>query len=84
MKISLSHKGKILSEETKSKISKFRTETFGVKVEVTNLLSGAISRYDSLTLASVDLGVSRTAVAKAANLGKNLNKIYQVKYITKD
>lgn len=78
MKISISHKGKVLSEETKSKLSKFRTETFGVKVEVTNLLTGAITRYDSLTLASLDLGVSRTAVAKAANSGKNLKKIYQV------
>lgn len=55
-----------------------------MKVEVTNLISGAISRYDSLTLASVDLGVSRTAIAKAANSGKYLKKIYQIKYITKD
>ena len=84
IKISISHKEKVLSEETKSKISKFRTETSGVKVEVTNLLSGAINRYGSLTLASIDLGVSRTAVAKAANLGTKLKKIYVVKYITKD
>lgn len=79
MKISLFHKGKVLSKETKSKISKFRTETSGVKVEVTNLLSGATNKYDSLTLASLDLGVSRTAVAKAVNLGKKLKKIYEVK-----
>ena len=84
MKISSSHKGKVLSEETKSKISKSRTKIFGVKVEVINLLSGAIDRYDSLTLASKELGVSRTAVAKAAKSGNKLKNTYQVNYITKD
>ena len=84
MKLSILHKGKVLSEETKSKISKFRTKISGIKVEVENSLSGVVNRYDSLTLASIDLGVSRTAIAKAANLGKKLKKIYVVRYITKD
>ena len=80
-KISKHHKGKEKSLETKMKISETRTAKYGKKVEVTNLETGAINQYDSLTLAGKALGVSRPAVSNVVDTGKRLKKIYVIKYL---
>lgn len=64
-KISIARKGINISVETKAKLSSLMTVRRGVAVEVTNLISGEIKQYASLTLASVAMDVSRTAVKKA-------------------
>jgi len=64
-KLSLIKKGNKLSEKTRAKLSLIGIKREGVSVEVKNINSGEIKQYLSLTSASLDLGVSRTAIRKA-------------------
>ncbi len=79
IKISKARTGIKLSNQTKAKISLIVTERRGIKVEVTNIISGEVKEYDTLTSAGLDLNVSRTAIKKAMNLGKILKKTYLIK-----
>jgi group I intron endonuclease len=79
IKISLARKGVKLSDETKSKLSAIAIEREGVRVEVTNILTNEVSEYATITLASISLGVSRTAVRKCIITGKSLKKTYIIK-----
>jgi group I intron endonuclease len=79
IKISKSRLGIELFEETKAKISAATTERIGVKVEVNNIITGEIKEYETLTLASLALRVSRTAISKAIKSGKLINNTYIVK-----
>lgn len=56
-------------------------QTYRSHIQITNILTGAVSIYDSLVLASKDLGVSATAVAKVIDTDKKLKKIYDIKYL---
>ena len=78
-KISEVRRGIKLSNETKTKLSLIATEREGVKVEVTNIISGEVKEYATLTLAGLGLNVSRTAIKKAISSGKILKKIYLIK-----
>jgi hypothetical protein len=50
-------------------------------IEVTNLSTGAISRYDTKVSAGKVLNVSATAITKAIDTGKKLKKLYLIKYL---
>lgn len=78
-KISMARTGTILSNETKTKLSNIGAEIKGVPVKITNIVTGEVKQYSTLTLAGIDLGVSRTAVKKAVVSGKAIKKIYLVK-----
>lgn len=83
-KISVAHKGKTLSEATRSKLSVITTERIGIRVEVINTVTGQIYLYDSLTSAALTLGVSRTAIKKAMDLGRLIGKTFSIKFIAKN
>jgi hypothetical protein len=51
-------------------------------VEVTNKTTGAVSMYDTKASAGKALNVSATAITKAIDSGKELKKIYLIKYET--
>ena len=78
-KISATRKGIKFSDETRAKLSAIGAAKKGVAVEVINIISCEIKQYATLTLAALALGVSRTAVKKAMDLGKVLKKTYVIK-----
>jgi group I intron endonuclease len=82
-KISVARKGIKLSHETRDKLSVVGAMREGVAVEVTNINSGEIKQFITLTSASLALAVSRTAVRKAMLSGKVLKKTYIIKLISK-
>ena len=82
-KISNARKGIKLSNETRNKLSIILGKRYGVSVEVTNIISGEIKQYTTLTIAASTLGVTRTAVKKAMVSCRLLKKIYIVKPIYK-
>jgi group I intron endonuclease len=78
-KISKARTGMQHTSETKDKLSKITTERIGVGVIVENRITGEILEYETLTLASIALNVSRTAVSNAVKSGQPINKTYIVK-----
>jgi group I intron endonuclease len=78
-KISLARTGTRLSNETKTKLSNIGAAIRGVPVKITNTLTGEVKQCSTLTLASIALGISRTAIKKAMVSGKVLKKIYLIK-----
>lgn len=78
-KISKARTGIEFSEDTKAKISAATTERIWVRVEVKNIITGETKEYETLTLASLALHVSRTAVSKAIKSGKPINNTYIIK-----
>jgi group I intron endonuclease len=83
-KISVARLGIKLSNETRAKLSAITTVKKGIAVKVTNIVSGEINQYATLTLAALALGVSRTAVKKAMVLGTVLKKTYVINIKTKN
>lgn len=79
-KISKARTGIKLSNETRVKLSAIGTAKIGIAVKVTNIITNEVKEYATLTLAALALGVSRTAVKKAINLGKVIKKIYTIKF----
>ena len=61
-----------MSIETRTKLSAAAAEIRGVAVLVTNIETGDIVEYLTMTEASVALNVSRTAIKKVIQSGKNL------------
>ncbi len=76
LKISEARKGLKLSMETRAKLSAATTLIKGVSVVVKNVNTYEEILYPTLTAAAVALGVSRTAVKKAADSGNTLKKMY--------
>lgn len=72
-----------LSDLMRDKLSIIGILREGVSVEVTNIITGEIKKYLSLTSASLDLNVSRTAVSKAMKKNKILKDKYLIKLINK-
>ena len=62
--------------ETRAKLSAATTLIKGVSVVVKNVNTYEEILYPTLTAAAVALGVSRTAVKKAADSGNTLKKMY--------
>lgn len=83
VKISLARKGIKLSEKTKMKLSAIAIEREGVAVEVTNILTNEVKKYVTITLASISLGVSRTAIRNSIISGKPLKNTYIIKLLKK-
>ena len=79
IKISDARIGIKLSDETKAKLSLIATKREGISVLVTNIISGEIKEYATLTLAARALNVSRTAVKKSMDSGSIIKKTYIVK-----
>lgn len=75
-KISLARKNNKLSELTKSKLSDIAIERNGIAVEVTNVLTGEVKQYPTLTSAALALNVSRTAISKSLVLNRRIKKTY--------
>ena len=59
-----------MSMETRAKLSAITAAKHGVAVEVTNIKTGEIVQYSTMTAAGVALGVSRTAIKKVIQSGK--------------
>jgi group I intron endonuclease len=78
-KISMSRTGIKLSDETRAKLSAIGAKRNGIAIEVTNITSGEIKQYATLTLAALALGVSRTAVKKAMDLSRVIKNTYIIK-----
>ena len=77
-KLSEERKGIKLSSITRAKISKAAVALRGVTVSVKDLETSITTVYSSLTEAAIALGVSRTAVRKAADLNRHIRKRYFV------
>jgi group I intron endonuclease len=82
-KISLAKKGIKLSDETKAKLSAIGAARERVAIEVTNITSGEIKSYSTLTSAGLALGVSRTAIKKSMVSGIPIKKTYIIKSMDK-
>jgi len=78
-KISIARSGTKLSIETRTKLSAAAAEIRGVAVLVTNLETGDIVEYSTMTEASVGLNVSRTAIKKVLQSGKILRGKYIIR-----
>lgn len=78
-KISAARLGIKLSVETRAKLSAATTAIHGVAVEVTNIATGAVEQYSTLTEAGVALGVSRTAVKKVLQTGRVFRNNFVIK-----
>jgi group I intron endonuclease len=78
-KISVARKGIKLSDETRAKLSAAATAIQGVAVEVTNIKTGEINYFSTMTEAATALGVSRTAIRKTIQSGKILRDNYSIK-----
>jgi hypothetical protein len=50
-----------------------------VSIEVTNIKTGEIEEFSTMTAAGAALGVSRTAIKKASVSGNILRKSYTIK-----
>jgi len=50
-----------------------------VAVEVTNIVTGEIKEFSTMTAAGAALGVSRTAIKKTIETGKVLRNSYTIK-----
>lgn len=79
IKISNARIGIKLSNKTKAKLSLIATKREGISVLITNIISGEIQEYATLTLAAKALNVSRTAIKKFMDSGSILKKTYIVK-----
>lgn len=77
-KISLSRQGKVMSLDTRSKISAHMTKLIGKSIIVKNTITNEENEYQTLTEGAKALGVSRTAVKKVLDTSKLLLKIYSV------
>jgi group I intron endonuclease len=75
-KIANWHRGKIVSDETKSKISKARILKSGVGITVKDITNNEEICFESLTSAAKFLDVSRTAVSKALKSNNFIKKRY--------
>jgi group I intron endonuclease len=80
-KISCARKGMTLSNKTREKLSLIGTIRIGIPIEVRNVISNEVKEYPSLTLASSNMGVSRTAIRKAIKKDKIIKGIYSAKLI---
>jgi group I intron endonuclease len=78
-KISAARKGIKLSDETRAKLSAATAAIHGVSIEVTNIKTGEIEEFSTMTAAGAALGVSRTAIKKASVSGNILRKSYIIK-----
>jgi len=78
-KISAARRGIKLSVETRAKLSAATAAVHGVAVEVTNIKTGDTVQYSTMTEAGVALGVSRTSIKKAIQLGKIFRDNYIIK-----
>jgi group I intron endonuclease len=78
-KISAARLGIKLSIETRAKLSAATAAIHGVSVEVTNIKTGAIEQYSTMTEAGAALGVSRTTVKKVLQSGKIFRDNYTIK-----
>ena len=56
----------------------------GVAVDITNIISGEIKEYATLTLAGIASGVSRTAVRNAMQSSRALKNTYLIKLKNKN
>lgn len=83
VKISIAWTGVKVSDETKAKLSFIGANIRGVSVNITNIVTGEVKEYSTLTLAGLALGVSRTAVKKAMDSDRIIKKIYRIKRINK-
>jgi group I intron endonuclease len=82
-KISAARRGIKLSIETRAKMSAATTAIHGVAVEVTNIKTGDIVQYSTMTSAGAALGVSRTAIKKVIDSGKIFRDNYTIKLVKK-
>ena len=82
-KLSSIKKGNKLSIETRAKLSKIAILREGVSVEIKNIVTGETKQYASLTLAGLEIGVSRTAIKKALEKNGIIKDTYSVKLINK-
>lgn len=78
-KISAGRKGIKLSDETRAKMSAATTAIHGVAIEATNIKTGEIEEFSTMTAAGAALGVSRTAIKKASVSGNILKNSYTIK-----
>lgn len=67
-----------VSEETRLRNSAATTALIGIPVVVRNINTGEETEYINLTEAAKTLGVSRTAVKKALDLNKCINKTFSI------
>lgn len=67
-----------VSEETRLRNSAATTALIGIPVVVKNINTGEETEYINLTEAAKTLGVSRTAVKKALDLNKCINKTFSI------
>ncbi len=67
---------KIHSNLTKEKISK----TLGFTIEVTNIVTGITTVYDSIGKAAVAIDSSRTTISRYIRSGKLFKDIYKIMY----
>jgi len=78
-KISAARMGIKLSDETRAKLSAATAAIHGVAVEVTNIKTGEIEEFSTMTDAGTALGVSRTTIKKTIESGKILRNSYSIK-----
>jgi group I intron endonuclease len=76
---SLARLGVKASDETRAKISAATTALIGIPVRVKNVNTNEETEYVNLTEAGKALGVSRTAIKKALDLGRVLKKMYYIR-----
>lgn len=83
-KISAARKGIKLSIETRAKLSAITTAKHGVAVEITNIETGEIVQYPTMTAAGAALGVSRPAIKKVIqDSSRGTGKIFRGIYVIK-
>nr|QDG01230.1 GIY-YIG endonuclease [Scytalidium sp.] len=75
----LARLGKTVSDESRAKISAAQTALIGIAVVVKNINTDEEIEYSNLTEAAKAIGVSRTAVKKALDLGKNIKGTYFIR-----
>lgn len=75
-KISVARTGMKFTDEHRSKISVAMSAINGVAVIVTNIETGDIKEFATMTAAGAALGVSRTAIKKAIQSGKVFRDSY--------
>jgi len=79
-KISASRTGIKFTDEHRSKISEAMSAINGVGVIVTNIETGEIKEFATMTAAGAALGVSRTAIKKAIVSGKVFRDSYIINF----
>jgi group I intron endonuclease len=77
-KISAARMGIKLSDETRAKLSAATAAIHGVAVEVTNIKTGEIKQFSTMTEAAAYLGVSRTTVKKTIQSRKIFRDSYSI------